>query len=201
MMMNNSKVMLVNCDESSGAGQYAHTYESLDTLDMPVARNQHRTGTLVHLGVNGRNYRTVMNHELLLSNHNNQQQMTVVANNISPPSSDINDSTGTTHFNLSSSSSSSSSGASSTHQLLKPAGTNAMTLPHQQHHLITVNDLNQLNQFLSGSGWSPDSAAYYSSIQQQQQQQANSNSGGQTFSLVHPSFVMNSGENFKSHLV
>jgi hypothetical protein len=185
----NPKAMIVNCETESG-GQYAHTYESLDTLEMP-ARNQHR-GTLVHLGVNGRNYRTVMNmngaggHELLLSNQ--------MVNNISPPSdAGINDSTGTTNFNLSTSSSSSSSGTSSTHQLLKSSMIN---LP-QHAQVITINDLNQLNQFLNGNiDLSPDSA-YYSSIQN-----ANNNGFVHQQQQQHQNFILANNENtFKSHLV
>ena len=203
--------------DETDAAQYAHTYETLDTLDMPSGRQRQITaGTLVHLGVNGRNYRTVMNANELLLAH----AAMLSANQISPDSA-ANDSTGTTNFNLSTSSSSSSSGTSSTHQLLKGANFNNDAINLQQHAQIMTQIMNNSNNpninsavlSVSGGGaWSPDSA-YYSSIPN-----LNPNLN---FSLVHTNgvtlnggngahFILNSAEsnnhsnnneNFKSHLV
>jgi hypothetical protein len=198
------------------AGQYAHTYECLDNLEVPLRHQQlqqqqqfNRNGTLVHLGINGRNYRTLIH---------NSNGLSLPAQQISP-SDLINNSS-----DLSTTSSSSSSGTSSTHQLLKTTTNNNnnsnfdnMINFQPQHQFIQISDLKQLNQFLTaqnnisnsnnlidvsnGGAWSPDSA-YYSSICN------NSNNLNSAQILINPNLVQHDlfnshlhNNNQKSHLV
>ena len=159
----NHHVSKVKPSETDSNAQYAHTYESLDTLELPNRRN------IVHLGVSGRNYRSLMPDVHLNGNELN-------------------------NFNISTSSS--SSGTSSTQQLIRN-DMNFVNQSHQQqqqaiNQMINLNELKslmavqgqKLNSFqkcLCGSlehsvvssngcflcpnngSWSPDSA-YYSSI-------------------------------------
>lgn len=130
--------------QNESNGQYAHTYESLDTLEMPNRR------ALVHLGISSRNYRTVLNS----TNESNLLQ--------SPNSTEITDATG--NFNLSTSTNlSSTSGASSTHQFIKQG--QLVTFGNGNAHSNGVFNLVNASEEAGSAGgeWSPDSA-YYSSI-------------------------------------
>jgi hypothetical protein len=213
------------CSANDSAGQYAHTYESLDTLELPNRRQ------IVHLSVNARNYNgKLINSNCLeainqISLSPNKQHITgeLIANEMG----NFNISTSTT----SSSASSTSSGNSSTHPLIK-------TLPNQHQRvdfsninlklneaqliLPSMHTINQsqanpqlgnillsTNNNLNSVGtWSPDSA-YYSSIptlnnynnfnlQHAQKMPVNSQ-------LLNKQFInLNSpinNDNFKSHLV
>lgn len=187
-------------ENGNGVGQYAHTYESLDTLEMPCSRQR---GTLVHLGITGRNYRTVNingNELLLLANAG----VTTNSHQISPPSLGVDascqdQSQNTTNFNLSTSSSSSSSGTSSTHQLLKDSAAMANNEALlQQLVIMNNNNLNNsaahpMTAAMLQASWSPDSAYYTTSHNNQ------TFNGGQNF--VNCSNNNMSSNNFSSHLV
>lgn len=174
-------------DQNESTGQYAHTYESLDTLEMPSNRRMIQGGgapAIVHLGINSRNYRTLLAHQPqhqhahfdMITNNNNSS--------LSPNTSNTTNMTELGNFNLSSSSSSSSSctgSDSSTAKFLKSGPATAAMVNLQslnQAQLIQLLSHQQLNQqfacvpIVNGDGtttailqgtWSPDSA-YYSTI-------------------------------------
>ena len=161
--MNHQKLASTS-DDNNSSGQYAHTYESLDTLEVPNRR------TLVHLGINGRNYRTV--NDVLIQQQQQQQQQQL------SPSLNIENTTNMTevggNFNLSSTSTSSSSGSSSTHPFIRSSNNNnnnhnstcnlngggqhIMDGGHSQQllipqtampaQIITLNDLKQFNHLI-----------------------------------------------------
>jgi len=202
--------------QNDSVGQYAHTYESLDALEMP---SNNRGAALIHLG---RNYRTLLAHQPPSTHFD-----------IIPPNSSLSPNTSNTtnltevgNFNLSTSSSSSASSTSSDSSTAK-----FLPKQQQQQQLVNVQTLNQaqLIQFLNAQQqqqqpcaclpidtnaiiqgtWSPDSA-YYSAIP------ANLLAGnhylaslaaGYTIQHQQPNahhFLVNGGCNdnqFKSHLV
>ncbi len=179
---------------NDSAGQYAHTYETLDTLELP----NRRAIVNMPIGLNGRNFRTVFNN----NEHLLLQQ------------SDI-----TNETNLSTSSS--SSGTSSTHQFLKSNNIpNNFLIQQQQQQqqqmLCLLNNTkttncsydHQTGAIICNSSdigsWSPDSA-YYSSIP------TLTNYAPQLCSFPTKQFLVNAtfnntnannvNDNFKSHLV
>lgn len=200
---------------NDSAGQYAHTYECLDTLEVPNRRNASLAPGFVNLS---KTYRPNVNDSGV-----DTTMMMMMINSMQSPSNNLNDLNNVN--NLSTSSASSTSGASSTQQLLKP--TNQEFTVQQ---IITLNDLNQLNHLILNSNtnktnnatvaallnnkfeqtncildngtWSPDSA-YYSSIPtltNYNSNQANTSSNLQQLNLN--SFNTNNlNESFKSHLV
>ena len=192
-------VQKFNKDLNNSAGQYAHTYECLDSLEVPNRRvnsNQFQT-----------NYRTMNTNDSGIDT----TMMLMMMNSLQSPQ--IND----VNFNNSSSSASSTSGTSITQQLI----------PHhqqQQQQIITLNDLKHLNHLilnnnsnqtvnllknnligdnqtiLNNGTWSPDSA-YYSSIPTLTNYSSN-NSNNLQQQLNIGSFNSNNlNESFKSHLV
>jgi hypothetical protein len=177
---------------NDSAGQYAHTYETLDTLELP----NRRAIVNMPIGLNGRNFRTVFNNN----------------DNLLLQQSDI-----TNETNLSTSSS--SSGTSSTHQFLKSNNNaNSFLIQQQQQQMLCLlNNTkptncsydHQTGAIICNSSdigsWSPDSA-YYSSIP------TLTNYAPQLCSFPTKQFLVNAtfnnnnnnnnvNDNFKSHLV
>jgi hypothetical protein len=161
--------------EMSSQDQYAHTYECLDTLEVPNRRFINGGATLINS--TNKPYRTVFSPKMLTLENQHQQPAELV-NNISS----------------SSGGSAASSGHSSTHQFIKISNgdpkqfnnTNSLQhliqLPINSQQLCSLVNGGEL--LLHNGSWSPDSA-YYSSIPQQ----PNNNS-------------YNQGQHeFKSHLV
>ena len=126
--------MLLNNESSD---QYAHTYESLDTLEMPNRRN------MVQLGVNSRNYNRAVDSLLSDGNEANNTNLTDIGN-----------------FNVSSSSTSSSSGVSSTHQFIRNNSSNNananldshLLIPNlTQAQLVQLSDMKKMNNLILNS--------------------------------------------------
>lgn len=164
-------------DQDQQQQHYAHTYECLDNLEMPVQNKQlQRGGNGIHLGISGRtsqrNYRNNNTTDLNSFNTDTTTNTTDLAN-----------------FNVSTSSNASSSGVSSQHQFINNNNSKLHLLNSTGNtHLNTLNGSKQLlqqqqqnSQFLkfnntgdlinvsniangnNGGTWSPDSA-YYSAI-------------------------------------
>ncbi|CAF0780629.1 unnamed protein product [Brachionus calyciflorus] len=138
-MMKQKNILIQN----DSTGQYAHTYETLDTLDMPNKRNG-------HLAMTSRNYRTILNQ----TNESNLLQ--------SPNSTDLSENTA--NFNLSTSTNLSSSSGGSSHNQFFKLPQNHQLVNLIQKNIVTYPCDNQVFNLVSNDGeWSPDSA-YYSSI-------------------------------------
>lgn len=173
--------------QNDSTGQYAHTYESLDTLEFPSRRVGPATA-VVHLGISSRNYRTLLAHHQVAgataAGHFTDHLITAGHTSLSPNTSNTTNLTELGNFNLSTSSASSTSGSSdtSTSKFLKPSLVNVNVPGLTQAQLIQLINAQQqqqqqqqcacvplvggtdanANTILQGT-WSPDSA-YYSSI-------------------------------------
>lgn len=123
---------------NDSTGQYAHTYESLDTLELPNRRQ------FVHLGISSRNYRT-------------GTDLNQSSNLLQSPLANLDSNNG--NISTTSTSTSSSSGTSSTHHLLmrnNNQSENLKLLDNQKfddsqtksNQLVCLNDLNKLSQFV-----------------------------------------------------
>lgn len=201
--MNHPCMLVKNRPANESTGQYAHTYESLDTLELPNRR------AIVHLGVSSRNYRTLLPTTAETLNHSN-----LSPNSTSTDQANTTNLTELANFNLSTSSSSSSSSSSNKFIV---TNNNLISLPGGLKHLTALpngGDPGAAN-FIINSGdlmnigtWSPADSAYYSTIPTL----ANYIQNGQPLSAVqhfiinasynnHANINQTNNDQFKSHLV
>jgi hypothetical protein len=122
-------------DFNSSAGQYAHTYECLDSLEVP---SRNRLGGSSNIQVPGaKNYRTLNTNDSGVDT----TMMMMMMNSLQSPN-DLN------FNNVSTSSASSSSGTSLTQQLIKNGNQQDFLQQQPPQQIITLNDLKHLNHLI-----------------------------------------------------